>query len=148
MTMQSTEDWLACAVPSVTVIRSWLHMEKNQKQELKYQRESLPLFHWSTVHWFHRTISLFLLKKIMIQSWQMEASLTVTLFPQHVLNNNLCNRNFHCYLFLLCSGNSSACLSLTCFLKILGVCWKEGGNTANDRIFFNQAECISSYLSI
>lgn len=37
-------------------------------------------------------------KNNMIQNWKIEASLTVTLFPLHFLNNNLCNRYFHCYI--------------------------------------------------
>lgn len=68
-----TEDSLACIVPFITMIRSWLHTEKkkkNQKQELKYQRQLFSLFYWGTVHWFHTTVPHFLKIINTNQSWQ------------------------------------------------------------------------------
>lgn len=87
-------------------------------------RECHSLAHWGTVHWFHRAISHFLLKNPKIQRWKIKASLTATLFPWRVLNNNLCHRYFHCYTSTVTFLNYvlemvQACL--TCFPETLGV---------------------------
>lgn len=150
-----TEDSLACIVPFITMIRSWLHTEKKKKKSKARTKISETailsfLLRYSALVSYH--CPSFSQNNKYKSKLTMEASFIFTIFPQHVLNNSFCNKYFHCCLhfyWFLCCGGCSEWSSLTCFFYDLRVfCWTESSNTANDSTFLNQAEHTSSSLSL